>query len=293
MYPPEAQDEVWGADPDALLTTCYVPRGRAVRKGGGIVVSGRWSFASGIDHATWLLAGAMLDDSAAPRHVILLIPKSSVTVIDDWHVAGLAGTGSKSFAGEDIFVPPHRMIYEQDFADGTAPGSLAPGAAPVYRFPRRAASVNLAAVPVGAALAMLDAFAELCADKARRGRRAAAEPVTALAIAESAAELDCARWTVIETARRNMAVLNQGATPSLAQRAINRRNQGYAAELAKRAAGRIFAASGGNAVYLASPLQRAFRDIHAACAHFGLYWDIMGSHDGLVRLGHALDRSQV
>ena len=60
-FPRAAQDDVWGSDPQALVCTCYAPMGTARAVDGGFVVSGRWSFASGIDHASWLNAGATLD----------------------------------------------------------------------------------------------------------------------------------------------------------------------------------------------------------------------------------------
>jgi alkylation response protein AidB-like acyl-CoA dehydrogenase len=203
----QAQDDVWLKQPNALVCTCYAPMGEAKRVAGGLTVSGRWSFASGIDHASWLNAGAMLDG----KHIMVLVPKEDAEIVDDWHVSGLAGTGSKTFVLDEVFVPEHRMIWEADFAEGTAPGGR-DNAAPVYRYPRRT-TADLAGVLVGGAMGMLEEFVSLCRDRAKRGRRAAAEAVSGLAISETAAELDCARWLLVNSTREMMAIVASGEIP--------------------------------------------------------------------------------
>jgi alkylation response protein AidB-like acyl-CoA dehydrogenase len=284
-FPRRAQDDVWGVEPNALVCTCYAPMGEAKRTSGGFTVSGRWSFASGIDHASWLNAGAMLED----RHIMVLAPKAEAEIVDDWHVSGLVGTGSKTFVLDNVFVPEHRMIWENDFAEGTAPGGK-DNAAPLYRYPRRT-TADLAGVLVGAALGMLEEFVGLCRDRARRGRRAAAEAVSGLAISETAAELDCACWLLVNSTREMMAILAGGETPSLERRVVNRRNQAIATQYAVRAANRIFAAAGGNALYSSNRLQRFFRDVNAGAAHYSLSFDNAAAPYGQYRLGAEPNRA--
>jgi alkylation response protein AidB-like acyl-CoA dehydrogenase len=281
-FPREAQDDVWRADSDALVCTCYAPMGRARAVDGGFVVSGRWSFASGIDHATWLNAGAMLDG----RHVMLLAPKSDARIVDDWDVAGLAGTGSKTFVFDDVFVPAHRMLEERDFGEGHGPGGRA-NREPVYRYPRRS-TADLAGVLVGAALGLLDEFIALNADRAKRGRRASAEDVTQLTIAETAAELDCARWLIVDSTRTMMDIVARGERASTERRVVNRRNQAAATQMAVRAAERLFAAAGGNSLYATGRMQRLFRDIHAGASHFSLSFDYAAAPYGQYRMGAEL-----
>ncbi len=294
MFEPEVQDEIWADDPATLCASAFAPLGKMAPHKGGYRVSGKWSFSSGIDHADWLLTGAMLHEGEGPpRYVYFLAPKSDAKVIDDWHVAGLAGTGSKSFTIDEAFVPPHRLLIDSDANLGTGPGSLAPGAPAISRYPRRGAGTALAAVPVGIAAGMLDEFCALCADKARRGRRAASEPVVALRIAETSAEIECAHHLLRDGSAKIMAALAAGETPSMALRLANRRNQAYGAVLACRAVDRIFGAAGGTSAYLSSPLQRAFRDVHVAAQHTAVAWDMMASPYGLARLGHQLDPSML
>jgi len=75
------------------------------------------------------------------------------------------------------------------------------------------------------------------------------------------------------------------AVPTLTDKARWRRDGAYAAGLCTKAVELIFTASGGAAVYLDNPLQRAFRDIHAANAHYALSWDVNGTMWGRAALG--------
>lgn len=278
------QDEIWGAYPRALIATSFQPLGKVARVAGGYEISGRWPFSSGIDHASWLIAGAMLDGV----QTLFVVPKSEARVIDDWDVAGLSGTGSKSFVLERVFVPAHRVISHADALEGRGPGTKV-NTAPVYRFPRRAAGTALGAVAIGVAVGMLDTFCDLARDRGRRGRRSSADAVTALKISETASDLDCARWLATDSARRHMATLEAGGTPDAAARALVRRNQAYAVTLACRAAQRIFAMAGGMALYDSSPLQRGFRDVHAAAQHHGVAWEATAQPYGAMRLGREVE----
>lgn len=80
------------------------PRGTGRPSAGGYLVSGQWSFASGCGHADWLIGGFR---SAGPdgRPMVAVVPREQATVIDNWRVAGLRGSGSFDFRLEEVFVP--------------------------------------------------------------------------------------------------------------------------------------------------------------------------------------------
>ena len=88
-------------------------------------------------------------------------------------------------------------------------------------------------------------------------------------------------------------IAEAGMVPSLEQRARYRRDGAYAATLCTRAVDVLFPATGGGAIYARNPMQRAFRDIHAANAHYVLNWDINGAMYGRVALGPAAGRDAV
>ena len=137
MYPAQAQDDIWGVSPDQLIGSSVVfPAGRAKKVSGGYELSGRWPFSSAIDCSDWLMLGGIAPEEGNPRGDwrIFLVPTSECEVIDTWHVMGLAGTGSKDVAGEELFVPDHRALSIHDVKGGPTPGSEV-NPAPLYRIP--------------------------------------------------------------------------------------------------------------------------------------------------------------
>src|SRR5579885_1668201 len=126
MCTAEAQDEIWGEDPDNLIGSALIfPRGRAQRVPGGYRLSGRWPFSSGIDCANWNMIGALCIDEEIGRSEprIFLLPASDYRIIDTWQVIGLAGTGSKDVEVSDVFVPHHRTLAAEEITGGPTPGS--------------------------------------------------------------------------------------------------------------------------------------------------------------------------
>src|ERR1700676_4564296 len=128
MWPKRAQDEVWGQSPDNLIGSALIfPRGRAQKVEGGYRLSGRWPFSSGVDPSSWNLIGGIFQDeeSGSTAPCIFLLPASDYTIIDTWHVIGLAGTGSKDVVAEDVFIPDYRSLAAAQITGGPHPGSPA------------------------------------------------------------------------------------------------------------------------------------------------------------------------
>jgi 3-hydroxy-9,10-secoandrosta-1,3,5(10)-triene-9,17-dione monooxygenase len=126
MFPPQAQDAIWGRSPDALIASSFVfPAGKARKVKGGYVLSGRWPFSSGVDPSEWnMLAGlARLDDNLPPEQRIFLVPRAEYKVIDTWFAGGLRGTGSKDVDVAEVFVPEHMTLAVADTKGGPTPGS--------------------------------------------------------------------------------------------------------------------------------------------------------------------------
>ncbi|HJQ59842.1 MAG TPA: acyl-CoA dehydrogenase family protein, partial [Vineibacter sp.] len=85
----------------------------AIRVEGGYRLTGTWSFASGSRHTTWVGAHSAVQNPDGTPHIrhgrpddrTFLFPKAQATIIDDWQVLGLRGTGSDTYAVTDLFVP--------------------------------------------------------------------------------------------------------------------------------------------------------------------------------------------
>lgn len=110
LFPDEVQDEVF-ADPHARCTATLVPAGRAERDGSGFRVSGKWPFNTGSLHAQWVAEPAVVElEPGQPEVCFFLMRYSEVTVLDDWHVSGLRGTGSNTVVAENVHVPEQRVL---------------------------------------------------------------------------------------------------------------------------------------------------------------------------------------
>lgn len=278
LFPEQAQQEVWRADPSALVSSSISPVGNKVeRVRDGFLLSGRWPFASGLHHSSWTVVGDLTpsaeDPAAPPAHHFFLIPAADRRVIDDWHTMGMAGTGSASFTLDRAFVPTHRALPHACVVAGEAPGTRI-NTNPIYRMPMYGFSfLALTSVPVGAVEAMTLEFGKYVGERAGRAKGAAVVPHLQSRLTEASVEARAARLLVLDAARENMAKLRAGDRLTAADAARTSRNGAYAAMLARRAASRMFEASGAHGIYLPGFMERTFRDVHAATVHAGLNWD--------------------
>jgi 3-hydroxy-9,10-secoandrosta-1,3,5(10)-triene-9,17-dione monooxygenase len=290
MWPKQAQDEVWGQSPDNVIGSALIfPRGRAHKVDGGYKLSGRWPFSSGVDAASWNLVGGIAHDEESglvgPR--IFLLPAKDYTVIDTWQVIGLAGTGSKDITVEDVFVPEYRTLSVDQIAGGPNPGSEV-NPSVLYQLPAISLfAFCIAGVSLGIAQSAIEHFTETTRTRlsSYSGRNVADFNTVQVHVAEAAALADAARAIMLGDCDEATRAVSEGRMPDLTQRARYRRDGAFAAMLCTKAVDLLFTATGGGAIYARNPLQRAFRDVHAANAHYVLNWDINGAMYGRVALG--------
>lgn len=292
-FPEAAQNDVWGADPDAVACASYAPTGKATPVAGGWRLSGRWAFASGCDAAGWAVCSALLPGEAEgpPLLSFLLVPRADFAIEDTWHTVGLAGTGSKTLVLDDAFVPAHRMLRVRETGTGRTPGAALHGS-PLYAMPMLCNIPScLAATAVGAAAGALESYLDMTSGRVTRGavagggNRMAEFPTIQLRVAEAAASVDAAREILLRDLQRRMASAEAGETISVEERIASRRGQSFATSLALRAAEALNASTGGQGLDLANPVQRAWRDVNAVGRHISLNWDAVGSMYGQMALG--------
>ena len=283
----EAQEDVWGSDPRSVAATgLQYPCGRATRAHGGFRLSGRWPFASGVDGANWMIVGAQVDGTS--ERLMLLVPKEDYQSLDNWRSFGLAGTGSHDVEIHDAFVPSHRSVRPELLAAGfDAPGALV-NDSPVYRLPAYSGfGFALASVPLGAARAALDRFtagARARATTSAASRMADLAPVQ-LRVAEAAACISFAETGYRENLRELVRLTQQNEPVSRDIKLRWKRDVSFAVSLSRRCVDTLMAAAGGNALSIASPLQRSFRDVAAASSHIGLTWDLQAALYGRHAMG--------
>jgi 3-hydroxy-9,10-secoandrosta-1,3,5(10)-triene-9,17-dione monooxygenase len=286
-YEIQAQDDVWAEDSTQKLCVAVSPVGRATRVEGGVVWNGLHGFSSGIDHADWVMCGGFEydEDGKKGRGLSALVPTSAVTIIDDWKVVGLAGTGSKSFEVKDVFVPEHRLLDKRANDEGRSPGALF-YTAPVTRLPRGGVSaVSYTAVVVGVAQGFLDEFLAITGSRKSRGASVATNVAIQASVGQATAEIEAAERMYLGAIRETMQVLARGEKVSEEMHYQGKRNACYAAQLCLQAVQRLYNIAGGRALFLDSPLQRMFRDCFAAAAHHSLVWESAASEYGRHALG--------
>ncbi|HEY3916238.1 MAG TPA: acyl-CoA dehydrogenase family protein [Stellaceae bacterium] len=269
-FAPEAQEEVWGKNRDVRFAASVGPLGKARLVEGGAVIAGQFPFASGIDYADWLICGGMLErGDSRPAYFDFLIPIESARVIDDWHVAGLAGTGSKSFVVDEVFVPAHRFQDHIHSVEGSGPGTDF-NPAPVFRTPRTTVAVHcFSAIAIGIAEAFLETYIAYTRQrKIRAGENEVGPNQSGLAMESARIEAAAAfQAACLDTWVRRLDA-GEVLHPHDRQRA-----RFQAAWIAREALGAVqalFAGSGGHAILDANPLQRQVRDLMAVVAHRGL-----------------------
>jgi 3-hydroxy-9,10-secoandrosta-1,3,5(10)-triene-9,17-dione monooxygenase len=290
MWHAEAQDEIWGQSPDSLIGSALVfPRGRARKVDGGYRLTGRWPFSSGIDASAWNMLGALVIDEETEKSEarMFLLPASDYEIIDTWQVVGLAATGSKDVKVEDVFVPAHRTLSAERLKGGPNPGSKI-NPSPLYQLPAVSLfAFAISGVSLGIARSAIQHFTETTRTRlsAYTGRNLADFTNVQVNLAEAAALADAAEAIMLGDCDEAMRIAASGEVPSLDKKARYRRDGAFAAGLCTKAVDLLFTASGGGAIYERNPIQRAFRDVHAANAHYSLTWAVNGALYGRVALG--------
>jgi 3-hydroxy-9,10-secoandrosta-1,3,5(10)-triene-9,17-dione monooxygenase len=290
LFEEAAQEDVWGASPEALFATSFAPTGQAVAEEGGYRVKGRWQFASGCDHSDWVVVGAMVphdEPRPIPDFRSFLIPRRDIAIDDTWFVAGLKGTGSKDLVIEDAFVPAYRTLSLPEAVMGNAPG-LKVNRGAIYQVPFSSVlALGVTPAAVGIARSALEAFRERTRERvmAYTDRKMVEQVPAQIRIAESSVEIDAAELLIQRTCREVMERSGSAEATEITVRAQVRRDLAYVVRLCTRAVDRLFEASGAHALFDASPIQRGFRDLHAMAAHPFVNWDTTAEIFGRTDLG--------
>jgi resorcinol 4-hydroxylase (FADH2) len=286
-WPIEAQREVWAGDADVFTFACFAPTGTAIPVDGGYSLTGGWSFASGCDISAWGKLGAMIQrPDGPPEGAFFLLPVENCTIVDNWFVCGLSGTGSKDIVVEDLFVPTHRVLRFAETRAGISPGARHHDN-PIYRIPLLMLGASmLASTAIGAAKGALDAYLDMTTGRTTRGALAGGGlrmkefATVQLRLADAAASVEAAELILLTDMRNAMDKLRAGEEITVADRIRARRNQAYATKLAVQAVEALNASTGGYGLHLDNPVQRAWRDANAVARHVSLNWDAVGTMYG-------------
>ncbi|HEY2698121.1 MAG TPA: acyl-CoA dehydrogenase family protein [Pseudonocardiaceae bacterium] len=271
-------------DPGSIAAGVWAPRALARRVDGGLVVSGRWTFCSGITHADHFFGGCLVDDGNGPEMRVVAIPTAQLRIVDTWHTVGLRGTGSHDAVAEEVFVPAHRTASLTD----------EPLDAPLYRFPIFGYfALCIAAVALGNARGAINDLLDLAGRKKTFGaRRTLAEKSSTQAeVAKAEASLRAARSFFYAAIDDAWQAARHGSV-DVELRAGLRLAATHAAQTSAAVAKAMYDLGGGTAIYDESPLQRRFRDASTVTAHIQVSngtWETTGK----LLLGLPADTAQL
>jgi indole-3-acetate monooxygenase len=262
--PPATLDLVYAEGPDVVGAGTFNPTGTAIVVDGGFRASGRWTFASGCQHADWFVAHCVVDDGGLPPLRMMVLPANEVHIIDTWVVSGLCGTGSHDFVLDGVFVPTERTFKVVDPVglEGTM------GRIPELLF----ASLAIAHVAMGIADGALADIKLLATAKVPMFADAvlAANPLFRYRLGEANTQLRAAQALLDANVATTWEIATAAGEFTPERRARIRSAATWATRAATQVVDMAYTAGGGTALYSSSPLQRRLRDVHAITQHFAV-----------------------
>ena len=267
--PLQTARDIW-ADPRAVVTNGPpLPGTRAEPADGGYLISGRWTFSTGSDHATWIAAMApvaadgetgppAVDDQDAP---VMLVPKSAVNIVDDWHVNGLRGTASYGFEVDRLFVPSIRT-----FSVTWPPRENGP----LYVLPTTLLFASgFSTVTLGVARAALDTAIDVAGGKvpARLRGKLRDYTTTQRQVGEAMATWRSAKAFLREAVGQVWQSAQLNGSLTVEDRISLRIATTHAIRLAAQVVDSAYNLCGSGAIFKGHPIQRRFQDVHVITQH--------------------------
>ena len=290
---PEAmQDAVWGERTRALIPCPLAPTGVAVPVDAGYELTGRWSWATGVMHADWVMVNALVDrgDGGPPEARFCLAPIDDVEVQDVWHTSGMRGTGSNDVVAEGLFVPEHLTMVAADLRGEVPP----PGAALhpehfVADYPMTPVLVMVACSPaLGGAEAAVEEFRRVAAERVMPyslGDRQVEKPAAQIRLAEALATVRAARLVWRDTIDRICEAYEGGTPLTPVERGGVRLAAAQVVRLSIEAVSTAAIGLGASSSFLDSPMQRIQRDLETIKGHVVYDWDRAAELAGKLELG--------
>ena len=264
LLPDSAVAQMCTGDHIPTMAGALMP-GKAVAVDGGYRVSGRWSWASGIRHADWVAAAVLVDrGETCPSELRnVIVPAAQVEILDNWHVAGMKGTGSFDFALSDLFVP-------KDFSYDLAVWQPQRGG-PLYRLGVPGFVIyEHAAFALGVARRALDAILQLAQAKGRGyGKQTplVTRAVFQRAVAEGDLKLRAARALIFEVMEKAWAAVCADGVLDPRLQAELRSATVWVNDVALEVTTSAFRYGAGSAIRLDNILQHCLRDLQVESSH--------------------------
>jgi indole-3-acetate monooxygenase len=255
-------ETIYADGPDVIFAGGLFPPRSAQPVDGGFEVSGRWSWGSGCTAASLIGVGIKIDDGSAtglPRMAV--IPREKVSIVENWNVNGLRGTGSHDMVVEKVVVP-------EDWTFVRGGGSTLD--TPLFGYPAMAIAAQvLAVVGLGVARAALDEVVAMAAGRfsITGGPRLADRAHVQIELARAEAQLRSARAFLYETTDQAYARLVAGEALNLEMQTLLRLGASNAAKVGADVARAAYVMSGTAGIFTDHPLACAVQDALVVPTH--------------------------
>jgi 3-hydroxy-9,10-secoandrosta-1,3,5(10)-triene-9,17-dione monooxygenase len=286
----QAQEDIWGANPDARIAGVFAPLGVTKRVDGGFIISGKWPWASGCLHADWAMVGMPIlgENGEEIDQGLAFMPMAELTIEDTWFVAGMKGTGSNTIVASEVFVPTHRVMSMSKIFAGEPPTPYRDEV--LYRC---AFIPLLTIILAGPQLGLCSRALEFVIEKAPKRsisytfyKTQSESPSFQMAVAKAAMLVDTAHLHAYRTADEIYGAAADNRRLSYTERAKCRFDAGYVGQIARDAIGVLMSAHGASSFAEASPMQRIWRDSETGGRHAVISPEIGAEVYGRALLGY-------
>ena len=271
-------------------------RGRSKRVDDGwIITGGPWTFATASLWAPFTNLGCIAEDADGTYLVAVQVPRDELKFLDDWHVAGMRGTGSVSVAlkGDELFVPDFRGVDFRQITSGAIDCDLAGS---LWKAPSLGWSFSLmAGMSIGIAQGALERFLERSNGRSIRGttyKNQLEAPLTHLMLAEVHSKIQSATLMTRANAEETdwlgeLAAAGTPADPEYMQLFSARVlvETAYAAKWCAEAIELLQRNSGSTAIMDFEPIQRSWRDARIITLHGALNLEALSENYGRLMAG--------
>lgn len=292
LFGEQAQEEAFSTRP-FLAPAPLAPTGRGTPVDGGIRLTGKWSWATGVMHGNWIIVGCLCGPDDALYPAMALVPISEIVIEDVWHTDGMRATGSNDAVLTDVFVPEHRLVNVIDIYRGTAPGAGLHDSA-TYRWPMVPALALLAAMPaLGSAERVTELYADRVAQRvlAYEGVMQRDKPAAQARLAEAKVRLRALHGLLDDTVGQIETIVTTGDEVPQPVRGDARMAAAHIVHEARAVIAMLFEASGASVHFLDSPLQRFKRDVDVLSGHVVFDYDTSRELAGALSLGMKIPRT--
>jgi 3-hydroxy-9,10-secoandrosta-1,3,5(10)-triene-9,17-dione monooxygenase len=288
LLPAKVGDELWGKDNTQLVSSSYAPFGTVAKVEGGYKLNGEWLTSSGCDHAAGgAFVGGRVEENGELVFRSFWIQRSDFTIVDDWFVVGLAGTGSKKLVIKDVFVPDYRShvigAYDEHSHGGVEN---------LYKMPFfYVFYAAVSSVIIGMARGMADLYIEHMVPRQNINQAVGAavnDPFIKGKLGEAFAKITGAAARVLHNTDEAWSYASKGQLVPLEARIRHFATNQFTGGECFEAAHMIFKKTSTRGVWMNCPMQRQMRDILVGANHITQNQDNIGDLLGGHLLGNPL-----